>query len=69
MSESIATRLGKLPDKLTDNELRAVLLAMLADLTALRAALNAHTHGGVTVGAGSTGIADTSTMGTLTTVA
>lgn len=69
MAESIAQRLSKVPDKLTDTEIRAVLIALLADVTALKTAINAHTHGGVTVGAGTTGVANAATMGSLTTTA
>lgn len=69
MPESINQRLAFVPDDLTSGELRALLQSILLDLAALRTALNAHTHGGVTTGAGSTGVANASTMGTLNTTA
>ena len=69
MSESINVRINQLPDGLTSRELRALLQSILTDLAALRAAVNAHTHGGVTTGAGTSGVADASTMGTLNTLA
>jgi hypothetical protein len=69
MSESIATRLSKVPDKLTDTEIRAVFLALLADITMLRAQMIAHTHGGVTVGAGTTGALNSTAPAALTTTA
>ena len=62
MSESIKVRTVKIPDELTSRELRPLLEAILADITALANSLNtlrtnynAHVHTGVTVGAGSTG--------------
>lgn len=69
MAESIASRCSKVPDKLTEVELRKLFETILVDLAALRTALNAHTHGGVTVGAGTSGVANASTMGSLTTTA
>lgn len=69
MAESIKQRLAVLPDELTTREIRELFESILTDLTALRTALNAHTHGGVTVGAGSTGVADADAMGTLNTQA
>jgi GpV Apex motif len=69
MAESINQRINYVPDDLTGNELRALLQSVLTDLAALRTALNAHTHGGVTTGAGTSGAANASTMGTLNTLA
>lgn len=67
-NESIKTRVSKVPDQLTGVELAALLNSILTDLAALRIAVNAHTHGGVTVGAGSTGVANADTMGALNTL-
>lgn len=69
MAESINQRTNYVPDDLTGNEMRALLQSILTDLTALRTALNAHTHGGITTGAGTSGVANASTMGTLNTLA
>lgn len=69
MSESINQRIVFVPDDLTSNELRPLLQSILTDLAALRTALNAHTHGGITTGAGTSGVANASTMGTLNTLA
>jgi len=66
-TESIKARCGKVPEQLSAIEMQALLQSILVDLAALRTALNAHTHGGVTVGAGSTGVASVATMGTLNT--
>jgi hypothetical protein len=68
MSESINQRVVYLPDDLTSQELRPLLQSILTDLTALRTALNAHTHGGITTGSGTSGVANASTMGTLNTL-
>ena len=68
MAESINTRINFVPDDLTGNELRALLQSILTDLTALKAAVNAHTHGGITTGSGTSGVANASTMGTLNTL-
>lgn len=68
MAESINARLNFVPDDLTGNELRALLQSILTDLTALKTAMNAHTHGGITTGAGTSGVANASTMGTLNTL-
>jgi hypothetical protein len=72
MSASIKIRTVKIPDELTSRELRPLLEAILTDITALTAAVNAlrtdynaHVHGGVTVGAGNTG---TTTATTATAV-
>ncbi|MGE0383417.1 MAG: hypothetical protein AB7N65_14205 [Vicinamibacterales bacterium] len=43
MPESIATRLAKVPDSMTVKEIRPLLNAVLADLTALRTAVTAIT--------------------------
>ena len=67
-TESINVRLNFVPDDLTGNELRALLQSILTDLTALRTAMNAHTHGGITTGAGTSGVANAATMGTLNTL-
>ena len=69
MAESINQRTNYVADDLTGNEMRALLQSILTDLTALRTALNAHTHGGITTGAGTSGVANASTMGTLNTLA
>lgn len=68
MSESISQRLVFLPDDLTSQELYALLQSILTDLTALKTAMNAHTHGGITTGSGTSGVANASTMGTLNTL-
>jgi hypothetical protein len=68
MSESISQRMPKVPDELTSREIYPLLQSILTDLTALKAAMNAHTHGGVTTGAGTSGVANASTMGTLNTL-
>lgn len=69
MSESIVVRTNAMPDDLTAGELYQLMLSVLVDLAALRTALNAHTHGGITTGAGTSGVANASTMGTLNTLA
>ena len=69
MAESINQRTNYVADDLTGNEMRALLQSILTDLAALRTALNAHTHGGITTGAGTSGVANASTMGTLNTLA
>jgi hypothetical protein len=68
VSESINIRTNAIPDDLTAAELQLLLTSMLTDLAALRTALNAHTHGGITTGSGTSGVANASTMGTLNTV-
>lgn len=67
MAESINTRTNAMPDDLTAQELQVLLQSILTDLTALKTALNAHTHGGITTGSGTSGVANASTMGTLNT--
>jgi hypothetical protein len=69
MAESIVVRTNAMPDDLTAGELYQLLQAVLTDLTALKAAINAHTHGGITTGSGTSGVANASTMGTLNTLA
>ena len=69
MSESIGQRMPRVPDELTSREIYPLLQSILTDLAALRTALNAHTHGGITTGAGTSGVANASTMGTLNTLA
>jgi len=69
MSESIATRMSKLPDKLTDAEIRALFITVLADLTMLRAQMIAHTHTGVTTGAGTSGVLNSTAPAALQTLA
>ena len=69
MAESINQRTNYVADDLTGNEMRALLQSILTDLTALRTALNAHTHGGITTGSGTSGVANAATMGTLNTLA
>jgi hypothetical protein len=68
MPESINQRIVYLPDDLTSQEIRPLLQSILTDLAALRTALNAHTHGGITTGSGTSGVANASTMGTLNTL-
>ena len=68
MPESINQRMVVVPDLLTSDEIRALFNSVLTDLAALRTALNAHTHGGITTGSGTSGVANASTMGTLNTV-
>ena len=70
MAESISQRMAKVPDTLTERELRNLLNSVLTDLTSLktqfnqlRTDFNAHTHGGVTTGAG-TSSAPTATTAT-----
>ena len=60
--------MAAVPDLLTSDEIRQLLNSVLTDLAALRTALNAHTHGGITTGSGTSGVANASTMGTLNTV-
>jgi GpV Apex motif len=69
MSESIVVRTNAMPDDLTAGELYQLMQSVLTDLAALRTALNAHTHGGITTGSGTSGVANASTMGTLNTLA
>jgi|APGre2960657404_1045060.scaffolds.fasta_scaffold71327_2 hypothetical protein len=68
MAESINQRMVAVPDLLTSDEIRQLFNSVLTDLAALRTALNAHTHGGITTGSGTSGVANASTMGTLNTV-
>jgi hypothetical protein len=68
MAESINQRMATVPDLLTSDEIRQLFNSVLTDLAALRTALNAHTHGGITTGSGTSGSANASTMGTLNTV-
>ena len=68
MAESINQRMAAVPDLLTSDEIRQLLNSVLTDLAALRTALNAHTHGGITTGSGTSGVANASTMGTLNTL-
>lgn len=68
MAESISQRTVFIPDDLTSQEIYALLQSILTDLTALKTAMNAHTHGGITAGSGTSGVANASTMGTLNTL-
>jgi hypothetical protein len=68
MPESINQRMVAVPDLLTSDEIRQLFNSVLTDLAALRTALNAHTHGGITTGSGTSGAANASAMGTLNTV-
>ena len=68
MTESINQRMVAVPDLLTSDEIRQLLNSVLTDLAALRTALNAHTHGGISTGAGTSGVTNASTMGALNTV-
>jgi len=69
MPESINQRSNFISDDFAANEVRALLQSILIDLAALRTALNAHTHGGITTGSGTSGVANAATMGTLNTTA
>lgn len=73
MSESINVRINQLPDVLTSRELRALLVSVLEDLTALKTShnqllsdYNAHVHGGVTAGAANTSNVADSTAAAVT---
>ena len=68
MPESINQRMVAVPDLLTSDEIRQLFNSVLTDLAALRTALNAHTHGGITTGSGTSGVANASPLGTLNTV-
>ncbi len=69
MSESINARVNRLADGIDRQELAFILQSILTDLTAIKTAVNSHTHSGVTAGAASTGAADANTVGTLNTTA
>lgn len=69
MSESINTRMVKVPDELTSREIRTLFQSILTDLAAIKTAINSHTHSGVTAGSASTGAADANTVGDLNTTA
>lgn len=69
MPESIKVRMAQVPDELTSREIRALFDTILTDLAALRTAVNTHTHGGVTTGAGTSGAPNANTAGALTTQA
>lgn len=69
MSESINQRMAKVPDLLTSREIRALFDAILADLEAIKTAVNTHTHDGITAGSATSGAADANTVGTLNTQA
>ncbi|CAB4130581.1 hypothetical protein UFOVP123_16 [uncultured Caudovirales phage] len=69
MSESIVVRTNAMPDDLTAGELYQLMQSVLTDLAALKTAINSHTHGGITTGAGTSGVANAATMGTLNTIA
>jgi hypothetical protein len=69
MSESIQARVNRLADGIDRQELAFVLSSILTDLTALKTAINAHTHGGITTGSGTSGVANGGTMGSLNTTA
>lgn len=64
---SINQRVSAMNPNQDHEELRTLLLDILTDLAALRTAINAHTHSGVTAGAGTSGTANASTAGTLLT--
>lgn len=59
MPESIKQRMRAVPSDVTARELFALYNAILVDLAAIRTLLNTHVHGGVTVGAGNTGVPTT----------
>lgn len=67
MSESINTRMNAIPDDLSAQEIQALFQSILIDLAAIKTAINSHTHGGITTGAGTSGVANAATMGTLNT--
>ena len=69
MAESIVVRTNAMPDDLTAGELYQLLQSILTDLTALKTAINSHTHGGITTGSGTSGVANAATMGNLNTLA
>lgn len=69
MTQSIKQRVANLADGINRQELTFILDSILNDLTALKTAVNSHTHSGVTTGADSSGAADANTMGDLGTVA
>lgn len=69
MSESIVVRTNAMPDDLTAGELYQLMQSVLTDLAALKTAINSHTHGGITTGSGTSGVANAATMGTLNTIA
>ena len=69
MPESINTRTNAMPDDLTAQELQFLLQSILTDLTAIKTAINTHTHGGITTGSGTSGAANANTVGTLNTTA
>ena len=68
MSESINLRMVKVPDELTSREIRQLFNSILTDLAALRTGLSTHTHGGITTGAGTSGVANAGTVTTLNTL-
>ena len=69
MTQSINARINRLADGIDRQELQQILTSILTDLTALKTAINTHTHDGVTTGTDSSGAADAGTMGDLNTVA
>lgn len=69
MTQSIQQRVANLADGINRQELAFILGSILADLAALKTAVNSHTHSGVTTGTDSSGAADANTMGALNTVA
>lgn len=68
MTQSIAQRVNALSNHKDADELYALLLVMRADLEALRAALNAHVHSGVTAGGANSGAPTTTVPALLTTL-
>lgn len=69
MAESINQRMAYVPDDLTSQEIRILLASILADLQALQTAIAAHTHGGITTGSGTSGVANAGTVAALNTQA
>ena len=69
MTQSIKQRVAGMVDGINKTELTFILNSILADLAALKTAVNSHTHSGVTTGTDSSGAANANTAGTLNTVA
>jgi hypothetical protein len=67
-AESIGQRINASGlDAGTQRQILALLNSLLVDVQALKTALNTHTHGGITTGAGTSGVANAATVGTLNT--
>lgn len=69
-AESITQRVNLTGlDAGTARQIAALLQSVLTDLAAIKLALNTHTHGGITTGAGTSAVANAATVGTLNTSA